>query len=125
MTRYIEINSENFETFLKNKGFARGVECSEIVYDRTHDKCNHITIRVLTSIKDKSAIARGVGEDAIRVIAFFNNGKRNFGIAGRQSISRIYRTGSEEKVFERTLERMRQAYSIANDWLKKNPWAKT
>ena len=123
--RYVEVDSQRFEAFLQGKGFIRNLSSSEVVYDRQHQHCKHITVRVYTSITDGAQEARKRGADAIRVIAFYDNGKNNFGLAGRDSLARVYRTGSEEKVFERTLERMREAYKITNEWLKKNPWART
>lgn len=124
--RAITIDAKNFEKFLESKGFVANRSGDELVYERAHTNCKHIYIRVYTSIAINSTVSRGVGQDAIRVIAYFNNDAgKSFGIAGRQSLSRVYRTGSEEKVFERTLLRMREAYVIVNEWLKKNPWAKT
>lgn len=123
--RYVEISGENFFKFLSAKSFTQSASDNEVVYERQHDQCKHITIRVYTSIAVDSGQPRNNGKDAIRVVAFYKKNDKTFGIAGRQSISRVYRTGSEEKVFERTLLRMREAYSVANEWLKKNPWART
>lgn len=124
MERGIVISSEAFRKFLENKGFVANSSGNELVYERVHDKCKSIYIRVYTSIRVGNNVSREVGKDAIRVIAYYSNGEKSFGIAGRQSLSRVYRTGTEEKVFERTLERMREAYRIANEWLSRNSWAR-
>lgn len=123
--RYVNISGDNFFKFLGDKGFTKSTSNDEVIYERAHHLCKNLKIVVYTSIDVNSNQPRNNGKDAIRVIAFYRNGDKSFGVAGRKSVSRVYRTGSEEKVFERTLERMRSAYGICNDWLKQNSWAKT
>jgi len=120
--RYIEIDSSQFETFLSDKGFVKSVQHHEVVFTRQHKNNPNIHIRVFTSIRagqdQKSQdTARARGTDAIRIAAFFDNGERSFGV---YKGPRVYRTGSQEKVHERTLERMREAYQRCTDWIKNN-----
>ena len=115
-TRYISIDTNRFENFLSSKGFDKTVEGSEIVYKRLHHKNKNLCVKVYTSIKTNAFVARACGEDAIRITAVFC-GERSFGIG---KFPRVYRTGSEQKVFNRTLERMREAYTRCNEWIKQN-----
>lgn len=117
MSRFVSVPSEKLESFLKDKGFKRTETRTEVVYVFNHKVNKNIQIKVYTSIKIGNQAARGCGKDAIRVCAVFNNGKKSFGIA---KLPRVYRTGSVDKVLDRMLERMREAYSVSTDWAKKN-----
>jgi hypothetical protein len=113
--RFVEVNSERMEAFLQSKGFERTTFGDEVVYFRKHDKYPKLQVKVYTSIRIGSSAARGCGADAIRVVAIFDDGKKSFGVG---KFPRVYRTGTEEGVFERTLLRMKEAYQRCNDWLK-------
>ena len=117
MSNYIEIKSDVIESFLKSKGFVRGIQGAEIVYDRKHSDNPNITIRVYTSIRNGSEAARAVGKDAIRITAFFDDGKKSFGMFKG---TRVYRVTSEKAILERMYERMQEAYKICNQWILKN-----
>jgi hypothetical protein len=70
-------------------------------------------IKIYTSLPLSGGDSRGKGEDAIRVLLTFKNSKS--GAAGcLYKAARVYRTGSEDAVIERTLERARDAYREAN-----------
>ena len=117
---YINLDAAKFETFLQSKGCHRLVmerHGDEVVYVRAHDKAKFLFIKIFTSIKEGETTARECGGDAIRVVCIFDNGTRNFGIG---KFPRVYRTGSQEKVQERTLDRMRDAYARLNEWLKES-----
>ena len=118
-TRYIEVDSDKFETFLKSKGFVREhtEKGKEIVYARCNEFNSNIIVKIYTSITEGAEVARSIGSDAIRVVCIFDNGKRSFGIA---KLPRVYRTGSQEKVEARTLERMREAYRVGNRWIREH-----
>ena len=115
--RYIEVNSELFESWLQEKGFIRNdsVSGNEVVYEICNCKNPNVRVRVYTSIARGKESARKIGKDSIKVSCFFDDGKTSFGIA---KMPRIYRTGSQAKVQERTLSRMREAYSLGNRWIR-------
>lgn len=106
--RFVSVPAEQIETFLQGKGFVRTVRFSEVVYVRAHEDKRY-RVMVYTSIRVGASTARDVGQDAIRVCAVKDVGDgKTIGIA---KLPRVYRTGSVEKVFERTLKRMRIAYA--------------
>lgn len=119
--KFFEFNSEAFLDFLSSKGFKKIENSGEIVYARSHDKFPFLKIKIYTTISGTSV--RRSGSDAIRIVAIFDNGQRNFGIG---KFPRIYRRAPEhlsieEKnkfLFERVLLRLREAYARCNQWLK-------
>lgn len=117
--RYVELNSAKFESFLKHKGFVRETIDSgkEIVYSFCHEYNPNVRVKVYTSIVSGAKTARSVGKDAIRIVCIFDDGSKSFGIA---KMPRVYRTGNQEKVEERTLERMREAYRCGSRWIRNN-----
>ncbi len=115
MTTFVSVPAQAIEDFLKSKGFVRTVQRCEVVYVRNHDRDPNVKIKVYTSIRTGAAAARRRGKDSIKVCTVFDNGQRSFGIG---KFPRVHRTGSTEKVLERTLERMRAAYKRANQWLR-------
>lgn len=120
MAQYVKIDSVLFENFLYGKGFHRFIQGNEVVYIKEHELTPAIKIKVYTSIRIGADSARSCGKDAIRVIAIFDDGRKNFGIA---KLPRVYRTTSQDAVQKRTLERMREAYRLANEWRKRNRWS--
>jgi len=117
-TRYIEVDSKKFEKFLQEKGFVCETpkEGKELVYVICHEYNPNVRVKVYTSIANGADVARSVGKDAIRVVCIFDNGEKSFGIA---KMPRVYRTGSQEKVEARTLERMLEAYRMGSRWIRK------
>lgn len=120
--RYIEIDPEKFENFLRACGFTRTVQGSEVVYRRTNHHLDAVVVKVYTTIRAKAGEARGRGEDAIRVTCAYESdvpfrGRTSFGIF---KATRTFRTGTQEGVFDRTYQRMREAFSEGNSWLRKN-----
>ena len=115
MTTFVSVPAQAIEDFLQSKGFVRTVQRSEVVYVRGHDRDPNVKIKVYTSIRTGAGSARRRGKDSIKVCTVFDNGRRSFGIG---KFPRVHRTGSTEKVLERTLERMRAAYRRANQWLR-------
>lgn len=61
--------------------------------------------------------AHGLGKDAIRVVAIFEQGSVSHGIC---KLPRVHRTGSLEAVLDRMLGRMREAYQACCDARPKN-----
>lgn len=118
MGRYIILDTEKFEAFMKEKQFERTTSGNELVFIRRHDKDPRLMVKCFSGIS--GGVSRECGEDAIRVVGVFDNGEKSFGIYKAQ---RVYRTGSTEKVIERTYERLREAYQALNDWRKTN-WIK-
>lgn len=122
--RFIDLPAEAMFAFLESKGFevASNYSRSEVVYARRHDRDKRFVILVYTGIAPTSQYtgesfgSRGCGEDAIRVVPLFEQG---YVTRGLMKTKRVYRTGSVEKILERTLERMREAYAVCNERIKK------
>lgn len=122
-TRFVEVSREAMVAMLVRSGFTpmpKNHADQELVYFRRHQRDPNVLVKVYTSfsIEPMFAVARGCGDDAIRVVAVFNGGGRNFGIC---KMPRVYRTGSEAKVIARTYARMREAYGFVNTWLSTAP----
>jgi len=122
---YVEISAEKMERFLQTIGFSRRVVGSEVVYIFAHLHYTDVFIKVWTSLPVDGAKTRGKGRDAIRItVAYESDKSYAFGrMAPRKSFGifktkRIFRTGSEEDVLDRIHERVREAYSFANSWIR-------
>lgn len=121
-TRYIEIDAEKFGNFLRACGFSRAIQGSEVVYRRSNHHLDAVVVKVYTSIRTGSGKARGRGQDAIRVTCAYESevpfkGRTSFGI---YKSTKTLRTGSEEAVFDRVYQRMREAFAEGNKWLRRN-----
>jgi hypothetical protein len=133
--RFVSVNSANFEAFLQSHGFERSIQGKEVVYIRRHrnPKLANLQVKVYTTItailpgSNENHTARDCGDDAIRVIAIYDDGKGKSFPLGK--FQRVYRTASaslsdsdrEQAVFTSTLDRMRLAYARLNDWAKAHP----
>jgi len=88
----------------------------EEVYERPHDKDARYTVKVYSSIQRGADEVRECGEDAIRVVAIFLDGR--FHYPAREvpifKATRVHRTGSVEAVLDRMIERAREAYAAYN-----------
>lgn len=121
---YVKINREKLENFLQACGFGRRVQGKEVIYVRHNHHYHSIVIKVFTSLPADGGEVRGAGKDAIRITAAYESsepyqGRTSFGIYKAQ---RVFRVGTEQDVLDRLYERMRDAYSYSNDWLRRN-WA--
>ena len=130
--RFVKVNSANFETFLQSHGFEKSIQGKEVVYIKAHEKKKNLYVKVYTTIDalltpNVNDVARECGDDAIRVVAIYDDGKgKSWGIGKFQ---RVYRTAPvglsdserERAVFIRTLDRMRLAYGRLNQWAKDHP----
>ena len=114
---FVEVNAKDFETFLEIKGFIRTIQKNEIVYVKPMEFNRSLFCKVYTSLSDGNAVARECGADAIRVCCVFENGEKHFGIG---KFARVYRTGSQEAVFNRTQERIQAAFDRASAWNEQN-----
>lgn len=115
MPTFVSVPADAIEDFLKSKGFTRTLCRNEVVYVRSHKLDPDVKIKVYTSIRTGQGSARRRGKDSIKVCTVFDNGRKSFGI-GR--FPRVHRTGSVDKVLERTLQRMRAAYVRGTEWLR-------
>lgn len=88
----------------------------EEVYERPHDRDVRYTIKVYSSIQRGAAEVRECGEDAIRVVAIFLDGRFHYPakVVPIFKATRVHRTGSVEAVLDRMIERAREAYSACN-----------
>ena len=116
-THYVPVSREAIEGFLKSKHFERTVQRTEVVYVFRHLKNPSVVVKVYTSLRDGERLARGCGEDAIRVATVFDDGFKAFGV-GR--FPKVLRTGSEQSVLDRVYSRIREAYLRGSDFIRRN-----
>ena len=116
-TRYVEVSREALESFLVSKRFERTLQGSEVVYVFNHLVDNNVKIKVYTSLRDGARLARGCGEDAIRVVTVFDNGSKSFGVG---KFPKVLRTGSEQAVLDRVYSRIQDAYKRGSDFIKES-----
>lgn len=116
-TRYVEVSSQAIENLLSSKGFVRTVQNREVVYVFTHKADPCVKVKVYTSLRDGASVARGCGEDAIRICTVFEGNGKSFGIG---KFPKILRTGSEEAVLDRIIERARIAYLRGTEFVKES-----
>lgn len=107
------VDSERFKLFLTGMGFSETIVHEELVFTKRSDVDANLVIKVYTSIAMGADVARAVGKDAIRVVVIFDNGSKTFGVG---KFSRVYRTGSHEKVEERTALRIQAAIDRCVEW---------
>lgn len=108
--RYVDVDRELFCKSLEAKGFIPDPEAfGELVYMRQHHMDLTMYVKIYTSMSIRGGDTRKCGKDAIRVMLIFSNP-----VTGRSGClyktPRVYRTGSQEAVIERTIERAREAY---------------
>jgi hypothetical protein len=118
-SRFVEVPAEAIRSFLEKKGMKEDCFGNEVVYTLENHNCRHITVRVFTSIACGDAVARDLGEDAIRTTAWYERTIEDRKL--RKCVydgTKILRTGSVEKVLARIEERMREAYRAANAYAK-------
>lgn len=121
-SRSVTVPAEAMHARLRAAGFVEGRFSGEVTYTRTHQRCPHLSVTVYTSMPARGGDTRALGEDAIRVVAIFQRA-----LPGRDrpytklvtKTARVFRTGSVEKVLERTIERAREAYGECNEFLKR------
>ena len=118
----VTVSAEAILTFLTGKGFterdAMKVRGNEIVYERSHKVDSRYKVLVYTSVRRGSTVARGIGKDAIRVCAIFEQGSESRGIC---KLPRVHRTGTVEGVLTRVIERAREAYQRCCEARPKTP----
>ncbi len=93
----------------------------EEVYERKHDRDGRYVVRVYSSIQRGADEARACGEDAIRVVALFVDGRYNFPprTVPIFKATRVNRTGTVDGVLDRLIERAREAYAACNEHRRK------
>lgn len=127
MKTYVEVPAEKLINFLSSKGFIKYDNSkfgNEVVYAFAHLKNKNVLVKVYTSIKDGSDVARGCGKDAIRVCTVYENAvtDKSFPLG---KFNRVYRVGTVEGVLERLHERCRAAYVRGTEWINSpKPWDK-
>ncbi len=118
----VTVPADTIIAFLKSKGFterdAMKVRGNEIVYERAHKVDSRYKVLIYTSVRRGATVARGIGKDAIRVCAIFEQGSDSRGIC---KLPRVHRTGTVDGVLQRVLERAREAYQKCCDARPKKP----
>lgn len=113
--RFVEVPSPVLVAFLEKLKFSPTRVGNEVVYERASGQCEHMKLRVYTSIRVGEENARGLGKDAIKVAAFYKRGTYSKGIA---KVARVYRTGTVDGVLLRIKDRILAVAEVANKWLE-------
>jgi len=116
-TRYVPVSAQSIENLLSSKGFTRTVQNREVVYVFAHKMDPSVKVKVYTSLRVGADMARGCGQDAIRVCTVFENDQKSFGIG---KFPKVLRTGSEQAVLTRLLERAREAYLRGTEFVRES-----
>lgn len=112
--RYVEVRRESFIAYLEGAGFSPDPEArGELVYQRRHAVDPTMFVKIYTSLPLAAGDARPSGADAIRVMLVFKN-ERTGKSGCLFKTSRVYRTGTEAGVMERTLQRARECWMEGN-----------
>lgn len=122
--RFVEVSRETLESFLTSKGFRREVQNREVVYVRDHHIDGNVKVKVYTTLSVNGEQVRDCGEDAIRVCTVFEGNGKSFGVGKFPKILRTapQNLSEQERVahlLNRLVERMREAYTRANEFVKK------
>ena len=115
--RFVQVPAAAIRERLAAAGFRILPAASgEEVYERAHDKDARYTIKVYSSIQRGAAEVRDCGEDAIRVVAIFLDGRFHYPakVVPIFKATRVHRSGSVEAVLDRMIERAREAYAHIN-----------
>lgn len=115
--RYVAVPAATIRSRLLAAGFRLlPADRGEEVYERAHDRDTRYTVKVYSSIQRGAEEVRECGEDAIRVVAIFLDGKHRW--PPREvpifKATRVHRAGSVEAVLDRMVERAREAYGACN-----------
>lgn len=108
---YNPINTDKLCTALKDAGFLGEKRGLEIVYERRNHNDPALVICVYTSAKAGGETVRAKDADAIRICLVLDKDGSRSGVA---SGPRVYRTGSDEALIGRVLQRAREMYGTAN-----------
>jgi len=114
VSRFVPVPAAAIRNRLAAAGFVlltatRGEE----VYERAHHSDPRYIVHVFSSIQRGAGEARACGEDAIRVVALFLDGKYHSPpkVVPIFSATRVFRTGTVDGVLDRMIERAREAYA--------------
>ena len=124
--RFVEVSRETLESFLVSKGFRREVQNREVVYVRDHHIDSNVKVKVYTTLSVGAEQARDCGDDAIRVVTIFDNGRgKSFGVGKFPKLLRTAPAGLSDEarvqvLLDRLHERMRAAYARANEFVKES-----
>lgn len=124
--RFVEVSRETLESFLVSKGFRRDVQNHEVVYIRDHHIDPNVKVKVYTTLSVGAEQARNCGDDAIRVVTIFDNGRgKSFGVGKFPKLLRTAPAALPEServqvLLDRLHERMREAYARANEFVKES-----
>jgi hypothetical protein len=119
--KYIDVPRDLLVARLEQAGFKREDRRGEVVYYRGHDRHPRLRVVVFTSLPEFDVVARGCGEDAIRVQAQLTWTPAGTDVPRFKKLweTRVYRVNSVEGVLGRTVDAAREAYRQLNEWLKR------
>lgn len=113
-SRYVEVGRRTMIEALQKAGFTLDAQGRELVAVRQHHLDPTMLIKIYTSMPAYAPEGgRPCGQDAIRVVLLFNN-PHTKASGCLYKAPRVFRTGTEEGVVERMLERARDAYRVGN-----------
>jgi hypothetical protein len=131
--RFVEIPRAALEAAFAAAGFAPEACGSEVVFVRQHHRCQHLQVKVYSTLSVHSDETRGCGEDAIRVVAAYERDVPAYGDRPARRVSygifkgpRLHRTAPVNlapearvaAVIKRAIERARAAYAACNEHCK-------
>jgi hypothetical protein len=118
-SRFVTIDRDDFCSALEAKGFKQDPTAQgELVYVFQHKLDPTMYVKIYTSLPRQRGDTRGCGKDAIRVLLIFKNDRtQKSGCLFKAT--RVFRTGTQQGVIERTLERAREAYQVGIDRIKR------
>lgn len=116
MAKYVEVPRDRIEHELWSAGFTRLDRHGEVVYARQHHYDPSYRVLVYTSVPEHETVARGRGDDAIRVVGQQVLGTRPDQTERVRPVfkGRVYRAGTVEGVLQRMMQRAREAYAACN-----------
>lgn len=120
-SRSVVVGAEVFRARMDAAGFTEGAFGGEVTFTRAHARCPHCSVTVYSSLPARGGDTRGLGEDAIRVVALFSRttpGRDRPFVKVLAKPARVFRTGSAEAVLDRTVERAREGYAALNAFLR-------
>ena len=109
---FVNVPAATIADTLVSKGYVANRVGNEVVYDFTHRKNASYFVRVYSSVKTGSEVARACGQDAIRIVLLRKDSTGK--VWGVAKATKVLRTGTVEKVVDRLLGRCREMYAVAN-----------
>jgi hypothetical protein len=114
MSTFVSVPVASLDALLLTRNFTVETVGAERVYTRAGKLNPLLRIAVYSSATEGATLARGCGEDAIRVVLLGKVSQdREWCL---RKTTRIHRTGTVEKVLDRVLDRVKEAANAAKEY---------